>query len=719
MDYLTTDPTKLRVADLRRAIVEMGGTPEDRATKAALIQQFAMVRSQFARTLQQGQSVPQSASLDLSKYIQGVESGISVKLGKSHARDDLTQSAFDFTGAFNDPKLHAQIAKANAAEHVETSPLRRLKNPLDIERTPGDAALRHGHERRDSTGDVVQRSGSRSKRSGSSGKKNESHHRRHSHSKVSDELHRHSSIEGSNKVSKKVESKPGSVTQLAPSLPQTQQTQHRRNSSHHDGLGRERHVHPRSPTIHIEKQEVVTPKGAKLFLFLWVVILCLVVYQIYSLLDDPLKPQIPFVSPLLSTIFGPLISGPVYRETRTHTSGLYDGSTPCPLFSLCSDGRIVGCDPGYQLRPAENSFYPSVWLPRFQNYLHVIGNRALARWLPTQYASLQQSISEDPNVNGSAELAELPVHDYLLKAPTLIRRVHCRRTSPIANRAETLLQALDTELQRIKGTLICRHNSRILATPSQPGTPLLQTQTFDAYLRRRSLYFTIYDETGTRTDDILPDDTLALIVSLILDQDSSLTQLAHPNLRFQLAEPHECDPNWNIQTCLHRTYVHVLRNTRVHTLSLPRFTVRCRLVSWIRRNPMEAVSYCLQWGLITAFVGYVALLVYLRLVATWVVADLEKRLHDQSSRSHQHHGSRRHGPSKEQYIILDELRPTLIPNPLLRRLAWNHVLAAIRRSQRIALGTLLNQPDMKPKTIVVWKETSRGRELPPLSEDQE
>lgn len=715
MDYITTDPTKLRVADLRRAIVEMGGTPEDRATKAALIQQFAMVRSQFARTLQQEQSVPQSASLDLSKYIQGVESGISVKLGKSHVRDDLTQSAFDFTGAFNDPKLHAQIAKANAADHVETSPLRRLKNPLDIERTPGDAAFRHGQERRDSLGDAVHRSSSKSKRSSSSGKKDSSHHRKHSHSKAPDEVHHRSSIDSSIKASKRLDTKPEPVTRFAPSLPQSQ---HRRNSSYHDGTARERHQHqrphPKQPIIRVERQEALTSKSFKLFLFLWLVVSCMVAYQIYSLLSEPLKPQVPFVSPLLSTILGPLVSGPVYRETRTYTSSLYDSSTPCPLYSICEDGRIVGCDPGYQLRPVENSFYPSVLFPRLQNYLHVIGNRALARWLPTQYASLQQSISEDPNINDSVELAGPPVQGYLLTLPALTRRLHCRRASPVANRAEALLQTLDTELQRVKGMLICRHNSRILATPSQSGIPLLQTQTFDAYLRRRSLYFTVYDEASTRTDDILPDDTLALIVSLILEQDSSLAQLAHPNLRFQLVEPHECDPDWNIQTCLHRTYVHVLRHTRVHTLSLPRFTVRCRLVSWIRRNPMEAATYCIKWGLIAASIGYVVLLVYLRLVATWVVADLEKRLHGQASRGHH-----RHGHSKEQYLVLDELRPTLVPNPLVRRLVWSHVLTAIRRSRSIALGTILNQPDMNPKMIIVWKETSRGRELPPLSEDQE
>lgn len=148
-DYLNTDPSRLRVIDLKRAITEFGGVPEERATKATLIKQFAQLRSNYLRTVSRGpRSRPQSESFDIGGFVDAIDEqlvAVNQNLNYSKVgRGDLTQSAFDFTGAFNDYALHEQLVRENEVDAAKpVSPLKRMKNPYGVERTPG--------ERKDST----------------------------------------------------------------------------------------------------------------------------------------------------------------------------------------------------------------------------------------------------------------------------------------------------------------------------------------------------------------------------------------------------------------------------------------------------------------------------------------------------------------------------------------------------------------------------------------
>lgn len=66
-DYLNTDPSRLRVIDLKRAITEFGGVPEERATKATLIKQFAQLRSNYLRTVSRGHEAVRNQNLLISE----------------------------------------------------------------------------------------------------------------------------------------------------------------------------------------------------------------------------------------------------------------------------------------------------------------------------------------------------------------------------------------------------------------------------------------------------------------------------------------------------------------------------------------------------------------------------------------------------------------------------------------------------------------------------
>lgn len=147
--YLTANPAKLTVAELRRAIVELGSQPVGRMTKAELIGQFRAAvdayREAQGRASTRLRDAPAEASPNIADFLQGPAPTVNFTFSPgrpdARGREDLTQAAFDFTGAFNPARneaIQAQVAADRSRYHDNVTPMRQLKSKVDIERTPGE-----------------------------------------------------------------------------------------------------------------------------------------------------------------------------------------------------------------------------------------------------------------------------------------------------------------------------------------------------------------------------------------------------------------------------------------------------------------------------------------------------------------------------------------------------------------------------------------------------
>lgn len=63
----------------------------------------------------------------------------------------------------------------------------------------------------------------------------------------------------------------------------------------------------------------------------FIFVLLVVSYQLFSLASDPVKPQIPVISHVISVLFACIFSGPVYTETLTHLLSMVLQSHVRPL----------------------------------------------------------------------------------------------------------------------------------------------------------------------------------------------------------------------------------------------------------------------------------------------------------------------------------------------------------------------------------------------------
>lgn len=802
-DYLNTDPSRLRVIDLKRAITEFGGVPEERATKATLIKQFAQLRSNYLRTVSRGpRSRPQSESFDIGGFVDAIDEqlvAVNQNLNYSKVgRGDLTQSAFDFTGAFNDYALHEQLVRENEVDAAKpVSPLKRMKNPYGVERTPG--------ERKDSTASVPSTGSSKLdgksqtekskttltvspvdqqeiarsvlRKSSYIDKGRDKHsssqvqvHAEMKHSsKNSTKKHKSSERHRSKSKEKRIESqkelcKSEGAGQLPVKTPTirieapTNPYPHIGSSSiprdaSHTAYGRvqlERSVHShRGSTVHVPDKNL-THKSTKrrdtllqetqplykskqyedehnaynfkttihshptLVRLSFIFVLLVVSYQLFSLVSDPVKPQIPVISHVISVLFACIFSGPVYTETLTHTSAQYGITEPCPTFGTCSGGLLTSCMPGYQRAPSNNSFYPQVSFASARNFFSAIGNNAMARWMPGAYKHMSDAASRSSDINGddSYSLSQIQYsYGFMTRAPVLRRRMRCQRASGVTTKLSSLLQALDHELQAYKGSLFCRSRGRKITVDT--SLPLLQTRTISRFLRRNSLIFSVVNQTSTNGilsadslkdlvttyTDILQNDVLEALTQAILHEGTDNEVYLPPNIKFRLPEEArnihnvvQCDSDDSFQDCMHKQYIYILSNTNVFTHSLPRFSLECKLKFWFHRDPAAALGKILQCTVSIAGSLYIATKIGVYVIAGYIAKRIKTYLHDYKVDMLQ---VAKPGDAKLPgfaAVTLVQLRDLFLASypRVIRLILWKKVLKNIHSDSRITITSSID-----------------------------
>lgn len=810
-EYLNIDPSRLRVIDLKRAITEFGGVPEERATKATLIKQFAQLRSNYLRTVSgKPRSRPQSESFDMGGFVDAIDEqlvAVNQNLNYSKVgRGDLTQSAFDFTGAFNDHALHEQLARENEVDAAKpVSPLRRMKNPYGVERTPGErnqpaisipSAKIEGKSQTEKSNvnltvspvdeetvrSVLRKSSymdkSRDKQSSSQTKV----HTEMKHvSKNTDKKHRSKSKEkhlDRHKEQAKSSEQPLVKTPAikidAPTNPyphiesahtskvvsHTDRTDHKvgtyvesrahsrrgsvthssvRNDSYHhrsssnkrpsvDSMDRsvEKHNIPlrgmrmSSKDRHYEDEHNVHPTEGNtqlrsiLIRLLAISISFAIAYQLFSLASDPVKPQIPIISHVISVVLACFFSGPVYTETMTHTSAQYGVTEPCPSFGICSGGLLVSCTAGYQKAPANNSFYPQISFVSVRNLFNSIGNNAMARWMPAAYRHMNDATlnSQDASGHDSYGLSQIQYsYSFLTHAPALHRRMRCQRSSGVTTKLSSLLQDLDDELRAHKGSLFCRSRGRKIRLDT--SLPLLQTKTISRYLRRNSLIFSIVNQTGangmlnvdslkdlvaTHTD-ILQNDVLEALTQTILRESTDNEIYLPPNIKFRLPvdinnmqDAVQCDSDEPFQDCMHKRYVYILSNTNVFTHSLPSFSLDCKFKFWFHKDPAAALGKMLQYTVLVVGPLYVVIKIGLYVTARHIAKSIKTYLYDYKVDMLQVAKASDTKLPGFAAVTLIQLRDLFLANyPHVIRLSlWKRVLKNIRADSRITITSSID-----------------------------
>ncbi|EFO63296.1 Protein 21.6 [Giardia lamblia P15] len=801
-DYLNTDPSRLRVIDLKRAITEFGGVPEERATKATLIKQFAQLRSNYLRTVSGGpRSRPQSESFDIGGFVDAIDEqlvAVNQNLNYSKVgRGDLTQSAFDFTGAFNDHALHEQLARENEVDAAKpVSPLRRMKNPYGVERTPGErkdsiASLPFtGSSKSDGKSQIeksktnltvspvdqeivksVLRKSSyidKSKDKHSSSQTQVHAEMKHNSKNVtkkhkSSEKHRSKSKEKRIKSQKELCTS-GSTRQLSTSTPTIKieapanpyphiGSTHTPREALHTTYGRaqlERSVHSHRGSIMQDPDRNLTNSSTKkhsmlpqktqslwkskqyedehsaynfkttihshptLVRLAFIAVLLVISYQLFSLASDPVKPQIPIISHVISVLFACIFSGPVYTETLTHTSAQYGITEPCPTFGTCSGGLLVSCIPGYQKAPFNNSFYPQVSFASTRNFFSAIGNNAMARWMPGAYKHISDTASHSPDFSSDDNYSLSQVqysYGFMTHAPVLRRRMRCQRASGVTTKLSSLLQSLDNELQAYKGSLFCRSRGRKITLDT--SLPLLKTRTINRFLRRNSLIFSVVNQTSTNGifsadslkdlvttyTDILQNDVLEALTQAILQEGTDNEVYLPPNIKFRLpAEPGDiqnvvqCDSNDSFQDCMHKRYIYILSNANVFTHSLPRFSLECKFKFWFHRDPAAALGKILQCMVFVAGSLYIVIKIGVYIIAGHIAKRIKTYLHDYKVDMLQ---VAKPGDTKLPgfaAVTLVQLRDLFLANypRVIRLILWKKVLKNIHTDSRITITSSID-----------------------------
>ena len=805
-EYLNIDPSRLRVIDLKRAITEFGGVPEERATKATLIKQFAQLRSNYLRTVSgRPQSRPQSESFDMGGFVDAIdEQLIAVNQNLNYSkvgRGDLTQSAFDFTGAFNDHALHEQLARENEVDGAKpVSPLRRMKNPYGVERTPGErkdpipsmsstkldgksqvtkskanltvspvdqevvrSVLRKSsHVEKDkqpSPPNKVHTEMKHTSKSNDRKHKSSERHRSKSKEKHAEKLEEQTKSSGhplAKTPAIRIEAPTNPYPHIGSSTPRdVSHASHanvrpersarslqgsaahasaRNDTRHHGGSSDKRFVdrpadkcsmpsqvsrtHRRSKQ-HEDERSVPNQEGpirlhSTLMKLLIIFILLIIVYQVFSLASDPIKPQIPIISHVISIFLACIFSGPVYTETLTHTSAQYGITEPCPSFGSCSGGLLVSCMPGYQRAPSNNSFYPQVSFVSTRNLFSAIGNNAMARWMPAAYRHMSDTTSDSSDTNGDDGygLSQIQYsYGFLTHAPVLHRRMRCQRASAVTTRLSSLLQALDYELQTHKGNLFCRSRGRRITLDT--SLPLLQTRTISRFLRRNSLIFSIVNQTSTNGilsadslkdlvaihTDILQNDVLEALTQAILQRGTDNEVYLPPNIKFRLpVEPEDiqdvvqCDADESLQDCMHKQYIYILSNANVFTHSLPRFSPDCKFKFWFHRDPAAALGKILQYLMFVFGSLYVIIKIGLYVIAAHLAKRIKAYLHDYKVDMLQ---VAKPGDAKVPgfaAVTLIQIRDLFLANYpyFIRLMLWKRVLKNIRADSRITITSSID-----------------------------
>lgn len=808
-EYLSIDPSRLRVIDLKRAITEFGGIPEERATKATLIKQFAQLRSNYLRTVSERPiSRPHSESFDMGGLVDTIDEqlvAVNQNLDYSKVgRCDLTQSAFDFTGAFNDHALHEQLARENKVDTAKpVSPLRRMKNPYGVERTPGErkepplsisSAKVEGKSQVEKSKvnltvspvdeevvrSVLRKSSytdnNRDKNANSQTKvrtemkhiaKNtdKTHKSSEKHRSKSREKHANKHKEQTKSVEQPLLKSPA-IKIEAPMNPyphvesahtskvvaHTDCTNHRVNarsdktvhsrrgsvthsSAHHDTY-RHKSLLDKSSSIDRSAEKLkVTSQGIQKFskdkhwedecntrateegIHLRFILIKLIVistllataYQLFSLASDPIKPQIPIVSHVISVVFACFFSGPVYMETMTHTSVQYGITEPCPSYGVCSGGLLTSCIPGYQKAPANNSFYPQISFVSTRNFFSAIGNNAMARWMPNAYKHMSDTVlnSSDSSGDDNYGLSQMQYsYSFLVYAPVLNRRMRCQRASGVTTKLSSLLQDLDDELRAHKGNLFCRSKGRKIRLDT--SLPLLQTKTINKYLRRNSLVFSIVDQTSKNgilnadslkdliatQIDILQNDVLEALTQVIMHESTDNEIYLPPNIKFHLPvdtsnvlDIVQCNSDESLQDCMHKRYVYILSNTNVFTHSLPSFSLDCKFKFWFHKDPAAALGKMLQYIVFVVGSFYILIKIGLYIVAKHIAKNIKTYLHDYKVDMLQvakPNDTKIPGFAAVTLIQLRDLFLASYPS-LIRFLLWKRVLKDIRNDSRITI----------------------------------
>lgn len=145
---LQVDPATLKVSDIKKYIVLLGAMPGKKSTKAMLIGEFMAAREAYMKGSHKHGLLD---SVDLEDFIE-MEPADGKGMAIDHVvenipaahpgKGELTQSAFDFTNMVDNTTILRQLHADKSMYKDKATPIKPLKNPYGVERTPATELAR-------------------------------------------------------------------------------------------------------------------------------------------------------------------------------------------------------------------------------------------------------------------------------------------------------------------------------------------------------------------------------------------------------------------------------------------------------------------------------------------------------------------------------------------------------------------------------------------------